>query len=347
MQVCVLLMLGTAICYVVILVLDILTNRTSALPESPTLGDQMTNSLPPLQMSASLTLDVTPQNREKFAALSNAVRTEKLKDMFRFHYNKLVGNKLKDHSSKLPTEYEIALLLSNLYSDWNEGVNFIQVGACDGEFVASNDPIQKLLTKSNHWNGVMMEPVPFLFEKLETAVHKHVPNWQERVHLMNAALSDHNGPQPFYIVNEKFALEKPDETHALKYQIGSFDKNHIVKHLIKLHRRGELKEEVDAYIKTIYVEGKTPDKVVEDFETSGKMHRDAKVDLLLIDAEGYDLMVLKSFMAISHIRPLIIYYENLHLKEPEKEEAEKLLQSYGYITWPAGWNTMAVRVCDL
>ena len=68
------------------------------------------------------------------------------------------------------------------------------------------------------------------------------------MYLMNSALGDINGNQDFYIVNDKFADEKPDETHALKYQISSFDKNHIVKHLLKLHRR------VNVYIVHIVVQ---------------------------------------------------------------------------------------------
>ncbi len=89
---------------------------------------------------------------------------------------------------------------------------------------------------STHWHGVSMEPVPFLFEKLTLAIQT-LPEWDKRIYLLNAALSDHNGEQTFYVVNDKFAKEKPDETHALKYQISSFDKNHIYKHLIKLRRR--------------------------------------------------------------------------------------------------------------
>jgi len=192
-----------------------------------------------------------------------------------------------------------------------------------------------------------MEPVPFLFEKLSTNVEAKISNAKQRLFLMNAALSDINGLQDFYIVNDKFAEEKPEETHALKFQIGSFDKNHITKHLVKLYRRQELKFPVDDYINTISVRSVTPDTVVQEFSDSGLAVRDGTIDVLLIDAEGFDLVILKSFMKLSQLRPPVIIYENLHLSDPDQKEAQALLIHYGYSVWPVGWNSIGVRIADL
>ena len=91
----------------------------------------------------------------------------------------------------------------------------------------------------------------------------------------------------------------------------------------------------------------TPDNVVLEFFESKIAGRDGTIDILLIDAEGYDLVVLQSFMKIPEIRPSIIIYENLHLKTNEVQEAEQLLTSYGYMVFKVGWNTMGVRVAEL
>jgi len=234
----------------------------------------------------------------------------------------------------------------NYTKKYDETINFIQVGACDGNWMESNDPLQKLLLQSNHWHGVMMEPVPFLFDKLTVSVAKHIPNYQSRIHLLNAALSDVNDWQTFYVVNEKFAKELPHETHALKFQISSFDKQHIIKHLAVKKARGELSGNVDDYIDSIKVRSMTPDKVIEEFGKSTLAGRDGSIDMLLIDAEGFDYVILQSFMKMLSIRPQIIIYENLHLKKNEKTESEEFLHDFGYLTFVCGWNTLAVRVSD-
>ena len=165
------------------------------------------------------------------------LRSKKLQELFKFEFTKLLVNKINKGELKQPSDYQVVSLLSDLYKDSNEIVNFIQVGACDGDWTSSNDPIQKLLLRASHWRGVMMEPVPYLFSKLEKSIEKSyetnfgISDYSSRVFLLNAALSDRNGDQKFYTVNDNFAKEMPHETHALKYQIGSFDKQHIIKHL--------------------------------------------------------------------------------------------------------------------
>ncbi|ETO29869.1 Methyltransferase FkbM [Reticulomyxa filosa] len=273
-------------------------------------------------------------------------KESKLKEKFRFEFGEVIRKKIGTTDAKLPSDMQALSLLSDVYSSYGEGVNFIQVGACDGEFLASNDPIQKLLQKEN-WHGVLMEPVPYLFEKLKKNVDSQMFKYKERLYLMNAALSDNDGQQTFYIVNEKFAQEKPDETHALKHQIGSFNKNHIVKHLIKLRRRNELKLEVEDYIQPIGVRSATPGTVVREFFQSGLAVRNGNIDVLLIDAEGYDFVVLKSFMNMPSLKPLIVIYENLHLSEADQISAEALLTSFGYSVWPVGWNSIGVKIADL
>ena len=90
-----------------------------------------------------------------------------------------------------------------------------------------------------------------------------------------------------------------------------------------------MSEELDHYIDGIQVRAMTPDRVVSEFYESSIAGRDGTVDILLIDAEGYDLVVLQSFMQIPEIRPSIIVYENLHLKTFEVKDAETLLRSFG------------------
>ena len=193
----------------------------------------------------------------------------------------------------------------------------------------------------------MMEPVPYLFKKLEISVAKTIKDYKDRIHLLNAALSDRDGLQTFYTVNKHFGEEMPHETHALKHQIGSFNIEHIYKHLNVKIKRGQLKNDVNYYITPINVTSMTPLSVVNEFKKSGKSVRDGNIDILLIDAEGYDYILLGSFLDIPIIRPVLVVYEHLHLNEEDKKKAINILESHGYITVGVGWNTFGVRVAEL
>ena len=137
----------------------------------------------------------------------------------------------KNGDKKQPNQGELLVLLNNLYADHGSGVNFVQIGACDGNWEQSNDPIQKFILQNKEWHGVMLEPVPSIYETLKVNIEKSIKDWTERIVAINAALSDHDGFQTFYVVNKHFGEEMPNESHALKFQIGSFNKDHVVKHL--------------------------------------------------------------------------------------------------------------------
>ena len=238
--------------------------------------------------------------------------------------------------------------MTDLYNSWHQSeVNFIQIGACDGNWKESNDPIQKLILTKPNWHGVMMEPVPYLFATLKENIAKEVVEYEHRIVPVNAALSDTDGLQTFYIVNEHFREELPNESHALKYQIGSFNKQHIIKHISIKRERGQLSQELDHYITGIDVKAMTPNTVLEIFKQSGKAARDGTIDVLTIDAEGYDYIVLKQFLDNTAIRPLLIMYENLHLKEEDKKLAIEAMKEHGYLAFGLGWNTLGVRVANV
>eukprot|EP01084_Bolivina_argentea_P229049 386681_1 len=171
--------------------------------------------------------------------------------------------------------------------------------------------------------------------------------WEGRILPINAALSDHDGYQTFYVVNPHFAEEMPDETHALKHQIGSFNKQHIVKHLKVKRDRKQLSQELDHYIDAINVTTLSAQSVVKTYKESEMTLRDGSIDVLTIDAEGYDYVVLKGFLENTAIRPLMVIYENLHLSAEDKVAGLDLLHAYGYLDTEEWWNTIGIRLSNL
>jgi hypothetical protein len=99
---------------------------------------------------------------------------------------------------------------------------FVKVGANDG---ITGDPFSDILLANVKWKGLLIEPVPFCFDRLKAVFHD-----TGRFTLEQVAIGAPAGEAPFYYVDEKAGASIPDL--PIWYdQLGSFDKNHILKHL--------------------------------------------------------------------------------------------------------------------
>jgi hypothetical protein len=76
-------------------------------------------------------------------------------------------------------------------------------------------------------------------------------------------------------------------------------------------------------------------------ETLFEKHAVSRIDLLLVDTEGYDLEVLRQF-DFRRYRPRLIIYEHKNLPPGGREESERLLRQSGYRVVPVGGNNVAV-----
>ncbi len=66
----------------------------------------------------------------------------------------------------------------------------VQVGANDG---AQGDPIHALFERHPGWSGLLIEPVPFVFERLRANYHN-----DSRFIYARVAIADEQGSFPFY-----------------------------------------------------------------------------------------------------------------------------------------------------
>lgn len=192
--------------------------------------------------------------------------------------------------------------LVTAYSRRHKDFFFVQIGANDG---IKADPIY-LYTNKYKWNGLLVEPVRYLFDKLK-ANYKDTPN----LAFENAAISEKDGFRDFY------RLKRMDGNNAPLWhdEIGSFLKETVLKHKDKI-------KDFDKYLIT--------DKVrCLSLKSLFKRHNVKKIDLLQIDTEGYDYNILKQ-IPFNKIKPSIINYEDRHLSQQQKEYCEKLLKKQGY-----------------
>jgi FkbM family methyltransferase len=186
---------------------------------------------------------------------------------------------------------------------------FLQVGAFDG---VSHDPITRYIEQFD-LRGVLIEPQPQPFARLAENYRDH-----RRLTLVNAAVSETEGTRDFFTVRAGVP-GMPEWSQ----QLASFDRNNILKHRDGIPAHGVPRiPDIEQHIEVQPVRCLTFDRLLDD--------ADAKiVDLLQIDAEGYDVELLKSF-PFERVRPAIIRYEHMHVDAEAQHACVARLKALGY-----------------
>jgi FkbM family methyltransferase len=181
---------------------------------------------------------------------------------------------------------------------------FVKVGANDG---IGDDPCSDIFLADPAWSGVLIEPVPYCFERLK----KNFPD-TGRFAFEQIAVGSPAGEAPFYFVDPKARDTMPNWEDWFD-KLGSFDRNHILKH-------------ANGVLEPYIVAGRVPVlPLTEVLVRHGLKH----VHLLHIDAEGYDYEVLKT-LDFSRFAPLTIFIEHFHLSAEQKREMLQFLARHGY-----------------
>ena len=204
------------------------------------------------------------------------------------------NNRIIENTTYLTINKVLNFLFNNKKIDC-----LIQIGANDGlRFDILNQYIKKYKTKS-----ILVEPIKKSFNQL-TENYKDYSN----VIFENLAIS---------VNNQISHLYKIDDSKEEKYKsehfkgIMSFDKGHLIKHGVKKN-----------------------DIVKEDVESTSinnliKKHKLDMVDLLFVDAEGYDADIVEDFLKTSLMRPIIIF-EYLHVSNKKFKDLVNSLNKEKY-----------------
>ncbi len=179
---------------------------------------------------------------------------------------------------------------------------FVQIGANDG---LNGDPIHNYVMEFR-WLGILIEPVSFLFKKLQET-YKGV----QGLIFENKAISDVDGVRSFYRITRK---TEPEKAYWFD-QLGSFNKAVVESHWNNIPEQD--KELVEEHVYTMR------------FSTLLHKYNIEKIDLLHIDTEGYDFEIIK-MIPFEMIKPAMILYEHRHLSLEDKQASEALLKKQGY-----------------
>ena len=189
---------------------------------------------------------------------------------------------------------------------------FLQVGANDGR---SSDPLHKLV-KRRKWNGVLVEPVKYLFQRLEET-HK---DRHSGLFLENAAVGMEEGEMPFFYFKH---YESSEGKPWWLEQLGSFNRAHIEGTAEKYQA-----EIIEERIPCITIKG-----IMDKYNLPG-------FDLIQIDTEGYDYEIIKT-IDFAFSKPKMIYYEHRHLSPEDRNACKQLLKSQSYAILEEEFDTLA------
>jgi FkbM family methyltransferase len=193
---------------------------------------------------------------------------------------------------------------------------FVKVGANDG---TTGDPCSDILLAETRWKGLLIEPVPYCFDRLRATFQD-----AQRFSLEQVAVGAPSGEATFYYVDPK-ARESIPNLPSWFDQLGSFAKSHIVEHF-------------NGVLTPFIVECKVEVRPLADVLRKNGI-RD--VHLLHIDTEGHDYEVLKTLDFADHA-PVAIFVEHKHLPDTQKREMLHLLRIHGYSVHDCGGDYFAL-----
>lgn len=201
-------------------------------------------------------------------------------------------------------------------------ITLIEVGANVG--ATASDPFYQFIQahfKSNQQNGnsnikaVLIEPVPELYQQLAA----NYANCKG-VKCLNLAIADRVGTKTFYHFRGGIdikALGLPSFAH----QLGSFDIKNIEAACPAFLDK---KSKLDFWQKNVVV-SEIPCKSLNDVVVSERL---LNIDVLVIDAEGYDYEILKA-INFSISSPEYVNYERTHLGK-NQAACRRLMIRNGY-----------------
>lgn len=200
------------------------------------------------------------------------------------------------------------------FADRRPDAAFVEIGSNDG---VQHDFLRPFILE-REWRGVMVEPVPYVFERLRRNYGS-----VERVQLENAAISDRDGVLPFFYLRPPAPAER-DELPSWYDGIGSFSREVVESHANHI-------PDIESRI----VEAEVP---ALTFESLCRKHGLSDIDLILIDAEGYDHRILRS-IDLAERHPTVLVYEHYHLDPGDRRECEERVREFGYETMQEGFDT--------
>lgn len=216
---------------------------------------------------------------------------------------------------KAQVENEIRQAFLQVLSAGTDQVVFMQIGGNDG---ALADPLKPHIQTCN-WRGIIVEPVPNYFSKLQKLYSSNA-----NIMLEQAACSADTKPLTMFYLKEESEARYPNWARGL----ASSYWDHLEKHGI---------HEVDC------------DKCTVDAIPAHallKKHSIEALDLLCVDVEGHETAVFDG-VDFNDVRCKSVLFERKHLKPDETQRIHSKLAAHEFEIFEFAQDTIAVnRECS-
>lgn len=190
-------------------------------------------------------------------------------------------------------------------------LTMIQIGANDGVLC---DPLRKHIV-DNKLKGIMLEPQRVVFERLKNN-HKN----SQGLFFENVALGETEGSALLFRVDEDLIKQYGDLSG-----VASFDRDHVLNEIKSNKRRLTFSKNKKAqdYINKEQVRVVSYSYLIDKYRIS-------EVDILMIDAEGYDYEAVSMF-PYDKLLPKAVIFEYKHLNKALLIKLEVMLKEKGYL----------------
>ena len=225
-----------------------------------------------------------------------------------------------------PKAGSLAAFLNEYSRFVGDSFTVIQIGANDG---ITHDPIHKFI-KRDRWKGVLLEPQSEVFH----VFLKHIYKKNKGIHCACAAIGYEDGNQRMYKIRFSKMRWATGLASFSKEKVEQAFVNGIVAHNCRVHGI-EIPIDRNEWITEEEVEVISPTSLIKRYDIK-------KINLLQIDAEGFDFEVIKIF-DIASTNPQAIIFENVGLSSEENNCCLELLKNNNYAIRKFGSNTLAFK----
>ncbi len=224
-------------------------------------------------------------------------------------------------------KYQVAL---RVLIGLKKQLNIVIVGANDGK---TNDPIFNFnISRPDETNVLLIEPNKQLIPLLESNYSSH-SNHQ----IANCAIGKEGKLTLYVVKQELWGQFQPDYAKGWpSYRAATGITSAIKSHLEKALMGQNLNP--DNAIDTLNIPAKELKTLLEELGWP------TNIDVLQIDAEGYDDVVIYN-SNLRHTTPIIIYFESENMPKEKYDTLKQYLSKQQYITYNVGGDSLAIKRC--
>lgn len=209
--------------------------------------------------------------------------------------------------------FRLGCFLDCLAGRHANNVFVLQIGAMDGR---TSDPVHSHI-KDHGWQGLLIEPLPHLFEQLQDT-YRDCP----QIRTIRTAITPQNGPVSLHYIPDSAV----DDGNVPSWGRGAGS----------LYRDRNALDwpEIHPHVRSIEVPGTTLATLIRKQSITA-------IDVLQIDAEGGDYMVLRQ-LNFKKFRPRVINLEWINLPKAEQTGCRQILDRHGYLYAKTGYDLTAI-----